>query len=255
MDPVNVYECIDVTPDNAAKEGLFCIKNAHYPGFKLKLEWLKNRQQEGLQLKLLKVNGETVGFIEYVPGEYAWRPVEAGGYLFIHCMWVFPNKNLGKGYGSILLSECEKDAKAGGKRGVAVVASKGSWMSSPEIYEKNGFESVEEKDRFILMTKVFGNFQRPSFLNWEENLNHYQGLNLVYANQCPLFIKSVDEMKATARALGHELKVKVMESPEEIRKAASGYGVYSLIYNGKLLADHYISNTRFKNILTKELQK
>ena len=29
--------------------------------------------------------------------------------------------------------------------------------------------------------------------NWEENLKKYNGLNLIYANQCPLFIKSVDE--------------------------------------------------------------
>jgi hypothetical protein len=255
MDPVNVYECVDVTPDNAAKEGLFCIKNAHYPGFKLKVEWLTGRQQEGLQLKLLKVNGETVGFIEYVPGEYAWRPVEAGCYLFIHCMWVFPNKNLGKGYGSILLSECEKDAIEQEKNGVAVVASHGSWMSSPAVFEKNGFVRLEEKDRFILMAKTLNEGTLPAFLNWEQNLDKYQGLNLVYANQCPLFIKSVDEMKATARTLGYDLKVTLMESPEQIREAASGYGVYSLIWNGKLLADHYISNTRFKNILTKELKK
>jgi len=249
------FEIIDVTPNNAAKESLFCIKNPKYPGFKLKLDWLTKRMEEGLKLKLLKIAGETVGFIEYVPGEYAWRPVKADNFMFIHCMWVFRNKNLNRGYGSMLLEACENDAQVQGKHGLAVVASKGSWMSSPEIYEKNDFESVQEKDRFILMTKVFGNFQRPSFLNWEENLNRYQGLNLVYANQCPLFIKSVEEMKETARALGHELKVKVMESPDEIRKAASGYGVYSLVYNGKLLADHYISNTRFKNILNKEVQK
>ncbi len=246
-------EFVDVTPENAAAEGLFCIKNPEYPGFQLKLDWLKKRLHEGLKLKLLKVEGETVGFIEYVPGEFAWRPVKADGYLFIHCMWVFPKKNLGNGYGSTLLNVCEEDAKKGGKFGIAVVASKGSWMSSPALFEKNGFKQIETKGRFILMAKTFGDIEPPSFLNWEENLHRYRGLNLVYANQCPLFIKSVEEMRETAKTFGHELKVAVMESSEDIRKAASGYGVYSLIWNGKLLADHYISNTRFKNILNKEL--
>jgi hypothetical protein len=27
-------------------------------------------------------------FIEYIPGEQAWRAVHADGYLLIHCLWV-----------------------------------------------------------------------------------------------------------------------------------------------------------------------
>lgn len=250
---MSTFQIQEVTPENAANESLFCIKDPNYPGFKLKVEWLKERIKEGLKLKLLKIADETVGFIEYVPGKFAWRPVSAENYLFIHCMWVFPHKNLGKGYGSILLSECEKDAKAQGLDGVATVSSEGSWLSNPAIFEKNGFLTVVKKDRFVLMAKTDFKVKMPAFLNWEENLKNYQGLNLVYANQCPLFIKSVEEMRETAKLHGLELKVTVMKSSEDIRKAASGYGVYSLVYNGKLLADHYISNTRFKNILNKEL--
>ncbi|MCB0805841.1 MAG: GNAT family N-acetyltransferase [Bacteroidales bacterium] len=243
----------EVTPQNAEKEGLFCIKNPKYPGFKLKLNWLEKRQKEGLKFKLLKDEKEVLGFIEYVPGEYAWRPVEAAGYLFIHCLWVFPKKNLGKGFGSTLLQHVFEEAVQSKKSGVAVVSSPGSWMSSPDIFAKNGFAEIHKKERFVLMARKSGQFTDPCFVDWEKNLPNYQGLNLVYANQCPLFIKSVDEMKRTAFEQGHELKVKVLESSEEIRNSASGYGVYSLVYNGKLLADHYISNTRFKNILNKEL--
>lgn len=35
------------------------------------------------------------GFIEYLPGEHAWRAVHADGYLFIHCLWVV-GKSKGK---------------------------------------------------------------------------------------------------------------------------------------------------------------
>lgn len=251
---MSTFQIIDITPENAATESLFCIKDPKYPGFKLKVEWLKKRIKEGLKLRVLKIAGETVGFIEYVPGEFAWRPVRAENYLFIHCMWVYPRRNLGKGYGSILLSECEKDAQALGLRGIATVASNGSWLSSPDIFAKNGFKSIDKKLRFELMVKQIKDGTLPSFLDWEKNLKNYEGLNLVYANQCPLFIKSVNEMKITAKKMGFDLKVTVLETPDEIRQVASGYGVYSLIYNGRLLADHYISNTRFKNILTKELK-
>jgi len=60
-------------------------------------------------------------------------------------------------------------------------------------------------------------------------------------------------MKRTAVTLGQKLKVTVMDSAVAAQNSPSGYGVYSLVFDGKLLADHYISNTRFRNILTKEL--
>jgi hypothetical protein len=61
-------------------------------------------------------------------------------------------------------------------------------------------------------------------------------------------------MKETAKKFGIPLNVTVMDTPGQAQRAPSGYGVYSLLYNGKLLADHYISNTRFQNILNKELK-
>jgi predicted metalloendopeptidase len=64
--------------------------------------------------------------------------------------------------------------------------------------------------------------------------------------------KSLDELKTTARKKGFDLKITVLETPEMAQRAPSGYGVYNLLYNGKVLADHYISNTRFANILEKE---
>lgn len=246
---------IEVTERNAAQESLFCIKNPKYPGFQLKLDWLTWRRKEGLKLMILKSGNENAGFIEYVPGEFAWRPVDAPDFMFINCMWVFPKKNYNKGYGSMLINHCLEDARSQQKNGVAVQVSGGSWMAGKEVYLKNGFKTVETKDRFELLVHNFSEAPNPTFIDWEKNLDQYEGLNLIYANQCPLFIKSVEEMKQTAKELGYELKVTILETSEQSRNAPSGYGVYSLVYDGKLLADHYISNTRFKNILTKELSK
>lgn len=244
---------VEVTEDNAVDEGLFCIKNPKNPGFGLKLAWLEERRKEGLRLVQLKVSGETAGFIEFVPGEFAWRPVEAKEYLFIHCMWVYPKKHYSKGYGSRLIDHCLEQARDGNFRGVAVVVSKGSWMAGRELFEKNGFKTADTKGRFELMVYKLQDSANPRFFPFENNLTTFKGLNLVYANQCPLFVKSIEELKQTAREFGHELKITVIDSAEKAQQSPSGYGVYSLIYNGKLLSDHYISNTRFKNILTKEL--
>jgi hypothetical protein len=44
-----------------------------------------------------------------------------------------------------------------------------------------------------------------------------------------------------------------LQCAPEAQRAPSGFGVFALVKDGKLLEDHYISETRFKTILKKEL--
>ena len=46
-----------------------------------------------------------------------------------------------------------------------------------------------------------------------------------------------------------------LKTAEEAQNAPSVYAAFNLIHKGRLLADRYISTTRFKNILNKELKK
>ena len=54
---------------------------------------------------------------------------------------------------------------------------------------------------------------------------------------------------------GIDLTVKKIESPKEAKQIPSGFGVFALIHNGRLLEDHYISKRRFESILQKEIIK
>ncbi len=253
MDPMDDIRIVDVTVDNVGETGLFCLRNPRHPGFRDKAGWLSAHRVEGLRLKVLYSGTEAAGFIEYVPAEKAWRPVEAPGHLFIHCLWVYPKKFLGQGVARRLVEECLREAEQAGKNGVAVTVSKGSWMAGPDLFLKLGFAVAEEKGRFVLLSRTAWAAEAPRFRDWEGEAGKYRGLHLVYAHQCPLFCRSVDEMRKTAREHGHELQVTLLRTAEEAQRAPSGYGVYNLVYDGRVLADHYISNTRFRNILTKEL--
>ena len=124
-------EIVTLNPGNSAEYGCPCFLNPKNEGHLKKLEWLQERFSEGLTIKLLLVENEKkpIGFIEYVPVEYAWRAVNANRYIFIHCIWVYPNKYKEKGYGSLLVEECIEDAKKEGRYGVAVVASTGPFMA------------------------------------------------------------------------------------------------------------------------------
>ena len=247
---------IDVTPENVFEETLFCVRDTKSAAFEKKHAWFLKCLKEGPRLKILKdLSGKIISFIEYIPAEYAWRPVNAPGYMFIHCMYVHSNKDKGKGFASMMVEACEDDAMSNGMHGVAVMTSKGSWMTDKRLFEKNGYIESSRKDRFELMVKKFkDSAPDPMLRDWSAGQSRYKGWHLHYADQCPWHEKSATDLQETAAQHGVGLLVKKIESAEQAQSTPSGFGVFSLLHDGKLLADHYISATRFKNILKKELK-
>jgi hypothetical protein len=62
-------------------------------------------------------------------------------------------------------------------------------------------------------------------------------------------------MKETiAQRYGIKARFIEMKNHEQAQNAPSPYAIFSLIYDGNLLAFHPISNTRFKNIMDKVLK-
>ncbi len=248
-------EIIKLTPDNLEKESLFCSKDPKTEGFQKKALWFKKRQQEGLQIHIAKDDGgKAVGFIEFIPGEYAWRPVSANEFMFIHCIMVYPNKARNSGVAGALIKTCKEQAANQNLKGMAVMTSKGSWLADKRLFEKNNFKQIDKSGRFELMVQYFDDATPPpSFLNWNEHISQYTGWNLLYADQCPWHDKAVLALQSTARENGITLNITEVESAIKAQQVPSGFGVFALIKDGKLLEDHYISETRFKNILKKEL--
>lgn len=72
---MNQLQIVEVTPKKVAKETVFCVRDITNPGFESKQKWFVKRYKERLQTKILKNgNGKMIGFIEFVPAEYSWRP-------------------------------------------------------------------------------------------------------------------------------------------------------------------------------------
>jgi hypothetical protein len=68
-----------------------------------------------------------------------------------------------------------------------------------------------------------------------------------------MLAKSVADLSETATQHGLDLKVTVLKSAREAQNAPSYYGVFSLLWNGQLLSDHYVSKARFKNLLRQKV--
>jgi GNAT superfamily N-acetyltransferase len=117
---------IDV--DAASFDSLPCcgIKSPTHPGRQQKRCWLQANAKFGLRAKmLLAPDGKPSGYIEYLPGEFAWRGVEAGGSMFIHCVWIFSKQHQRKGWGRIMVEGCLEDARKAGLSGAAVMVRDG----------------------------------------------------------------------------------------------------------------------------------
>ena len=229
---------VSVNSDNISEYQPVCFLNPKNEGYLKKLEWLKESFSQGLIIKLLYLENEKKcnGFIEYIPGEYAWRAVDAKGYMFIHCIWISPNKHKEKGYGSLLVKECLEDAQKEGKYGVAVVTSEGPFMAGKALFLKNDFNSIAKaKPSYELMIRTIKSGPLPKFRDWEKQLSKYQGLNIIYTNQCPWVTRSIKELSEIAREKSLKLKLTELKNSRQAQDAPSVYTVFKLIYNGKLL--------------------
>jgi ribosomal protein S18 acetylase RimI-like enzyme len=250
------YEIVTINRENLHEyPDLVCFINAKHPAHALKTEWVEKRLSEGLKIKLLYVPDQkkAAGFIEYVPGENAWRAVSANGYLFIHCIYIYPNANKNKGLGSLLISDCIEDAKRNQFKGVAVVASSKAFMANSELFLKNGF-SVAGTDRAgnNLLVYKLADGAVPRIIDFKARLAGLQGLHILYTKQCPWVARMVEEIRETGLAEKLNLQITELKTPAEAQQAPSLYATFNLVFNGKLLADRYISLTRFNNILKKE---
>lgn len=245
-----------VGPGNLSDCGIGCLTNLKNQGYQPKVEWLRKRFAEGLRFLLFRdEKGKPLAFLEYVPGEYAWRPVDAKGWLFVHCLWVYPKGQKVGGLGSRLIQACLEEARQAGATGVAAMVSDGAWMAGKQVFLNNGFEQIAEADRFQLVIYRLKEGREPCFRDINGNLAKYRGLHIVYCAQCPMLPKSVSDLSAMAAEHGPELRVTVLNSAREAQNAPSYYGVFNLVWNGRLLSDHYVSKGRFKNILRKEILK
>lgn len=94
-------EYIRITKENIDREHICCAMSGQQS--LAKKEWLKQRFEEGLVFYRSAERGKC--FIEYVPAENAWVPIDAAGWLYINCLWVSGSLK-GHGYSGELLEEC-----------------------------------------------------------------------------------------------------------------------------------------------------
>jgi GNAT superfamily N-acetyltransferase len=247
----------ELTPANLEAFPCCGIKSPAHEGRRRKHGWLKAHFPLGLCAKAAMADGgKPCGYIEYLPGEYAWRGVDACGYMFIHCVWVQMKQYQRKGLGARMVQACIDDARKAAMKGVAVVTREGPWMAGTALFQANGFEvaGAAQPDYRLLVKKFKPTAAPPVFKDdWEKKVRRYgPGLTIICSDQCPHIAKFVADIAQSAEEdYGIKPNLVALQSHGEAQNAPTPYAVFSLLYHGRVLADHPISRTRFHNIMKK----
>ncbi len=250
----NKYEIKTVDASNMDETGFFCyMSKRKEAGYKQKHDWLEARFAEGMKIKILHENGtRDTAFIEYIPGEYAWRAVHSKGYMFIHCLWVV-GKGKGKGYGNTLIEECIKDARAQRMKGVAILTSDRTWLVGREIFERNGFAEVDSAPpSFHLMATSFKSKCEAGLpQNWEERARAFgSGLTVTRTAQCPYLENATNAVLDYAKERNIKAKEVEFKTAQEVQEQApSAYGVFGTVLDGKFLAYTYLLPKDFEKLM------
>lgn len=247
-------ELIKITQDNLEAEHICCaISNNKDPQVVSKKTWLKERLDEGLVFLKCDVRGKC--FIEYLPAEHAWVPIDADGYIFINCLWV-AGKYKGNGYSGLLLEECIRDSREKGKKGLVILSSKKKmgFLSDPKFMRYKGFKVADTVNPYfeLLYYPFESKTEVPQFkkhLKEQKSSEMPDGFVLYYTSQCPFTAKYVPLIEEIAKQRQVELHTVHIETKEEAQKAPSPYTTYALFYNGEFLEHEILSEKKFEKLL------
>ena len=245
-------EYIRVTKENLDKEHICCaISNNKDVQVSSKKAWLSDRFDEGLVFLKSAERGKC--FIEYIPGENAWVPIEAEGYMYIDCLWVSGSLK-GHGYSSDLLNECIRDSKEKGKKGLCILAAakKKPFLSDPKFLTAKGFTVADEADNGIqLWYMPFDKSAKaPTFKECAKHPHiDEEGYVLYYTNQCPFNAKYVPVVEDTAGSNGISFKAIKIESREQAQSAPTPITTYALFHEGEYITNEQMNDKKFLKLV------
>ena len=213
-----------------------------------KKEWLKQRFDEGLVFYRSVERGKC--FIEYIPAENAWVPIEADSWLYINCLWVSGSMK-GHGYSNDLLAECIRDAKAQGRKGLCILSAEGrkrEFLADPKFLAHQGFVSADVSDCGInlMALPLMPDAELPKFKSCAKHPKMDEdGFVLYYTDQCPFTAYWVPKVQETAQAHNIPLKVVHITDKETARNLPAPVTTYALFRDGKFVTQGIQSDKKF----------
>ena len=251
-------EYIRVTKDNIQKEHICCaISNDKDVQVSTKKAWLLDRFDDGLVFLKSAERGKC--FIEYIPGENAWVPILADGYMYINCLWV-SGALKGHGYSTDLMEACIKDSKEKGRKGLCILSSakKKPFLADPKFLKYKDFSVCDEADNGIQLWYLpfSEEAQKPLFKECARRCRiDEKGYVLYYPSQCPFNGKYVPLLEKTAKENGIPFKAIHIERKIDAQNAPSPITTYALFRDGEYVTNEEMNEKKFLGLVEEDKKK
>ena len=195
-------------------------------------------------------------FIEYIPAENAWIPIDAPGYMYIDCLWVSGSFK-GHGYSTDLLNACIKDSKEKGKAGLCILsaAKKKPFLADPKFLKYKGFDVCDESDNGIQLwyLKFTTDVDRPAFKECAKHPHiDEKGYVLYFTSQCPFNARYVPVLEQTAKENAIPFRAIRLKSREEAQSAPTPVTNYALFHDGEYVTNEQMNDTKFLKLVSGE---
>ena len=239
---------IKLNEENLLEEHICCAISDKKckQGYEVKKDWIKEQLEDGFVFKKVDVRGKV--FIEYIPAENAWNPVEAPGYMLISCFWV-SGQYKGKGNGKRLFEECLKDAE--NMNGIVAITSKKKqpFLSDKKFFQKQGFELCDTAEPYFELwyKKMKKDAPIPKFKDCARKgeCDNKEGLTVYYTNACPYTEYYVTELKLIATERGYKIKTIKIENREQAQNHFVPFTIYSVFQDGKFVTQQILTEKSF----------
>ncbi|WP_029904257.1 GNAT family N-acetyltransferase [Prevotella sp. 10(H)] len=250
-------DIITLTKENIATEHICCSMSSKSTevGVNAKKEWLSCRMQEGLRFKKLDARGKV--FIEYLPAENAWVPVEANGYMLINCFWVSGSFKE-HGYGKQLLAECEADARQNGFKGVTLIAGqkKKPFLSDKAFMLRQGYEVCDNcPPYFELLVKRFDNiaplsrFKESAKKGMGEGI---KGIDIFYTAQCPFTVPYTKLLEPVILESEYPVRLHHITTKEMAQAHVAPITTYTVFIDGKYYSNEILTPDKLKKLIAEK---
>lgn len=162
------FKIIDITKKKEYEKYLYkCLAPMPYRRYRKRHEYLQNAMPKGFHKKIVELNGEIVGQIEYSHAEVSALPIFGNGIFVMNCIWVL-RKAKGRNLGKVLLDEVILSSKKENAKGLATVGLENHpspWLKKDQI-GKLGFHVIKSIELRIGHKKKYGGDTFTVYLMW-----------------------------------------------------------------------------------------
>jgi GNAT superfamily N-acetyltransferase len=247
-----VERIIKVNSGNIDQEHICCAISDKKGdcGVASKKQWLKARFHDGLVFKKADVRGKV--FIEYLPAEKAWCPVEADGYMFIDCLWV-SGQYKGKGLSRRLLEECINDSA--GMNGIIIVSSpkKLPFLADRKFLLHYGFELCDTAPPYyeLFNLKFKKDAPDPKFKEVAKRLAvpRQEGVVIRYSHQCPFCETYAGILEAAAEEEAIPFAREQYQTFQAAQNSPCVSTTFSIFRDGRFVTHEILTPEKFKKLI------